>query len=171
MGFYVNISDFTGKFEVHQGMYSNNDLNDYIQRYELDYLKQLFGVPLYNEYYANAITNPPTNIPPLAKFSYLYNPFDYQNTDDFWLLCQSKGIKDMLIGFIWFEFNKDQVSTATPLGQQKQKNELSEAVISTLYNRYNESVKTYRAIQTYIAQNSGTYQNFRGQIKGYAYWL
>lgn len=171
MGLYVNVSDFTGKFEVHQGMYANNDLNDYIQRYELDYLKQLFGIAMYNEYYANAIANPPSNIPTLAKFNYLYHPFDYQNTDDFWLLCQSKGLKDMLIGFIWFEFNKDQISTATALGQQKQKNELSEMVLTTIYGKYNESVKTYRAIQTYIVQNSGTYSNFRGQIKQYAYWV
>lgn len=172
MGFYVNDTDFTGKFEISQGLYTNNNLNDYISRYELKYLKELLGIELFNLYYADADAQP-NKIPSIQRFNFIYGPFDYQFSKAYGNnnIIMSKGIKDMLIGFIWFEFKKDDIAKETPLGLTKQNSETSEGDVTTLfYLRYNESIKTYQAIQDYIVL-SGNYPEFNGVLKQYAYWL
>lgn len=170
MGFYVNSTDFVGKFEIHQGMYDTSNINAYIQKYELRYLVEMLGVELYNLYYADANTNP-NKIPADPLFLYIYNPFQYQNGMEYWTLLYSYGIKEMLLGFIYFEFMKDFITASTLAGVVTQKSENSEGAITTIYGKYNDAVKTYRAIQTYILYNSGSYPKFRGQAKQYAYWL
>lgn len=170
MGFYVNSTDFVGKFEIHQGIYDTANINAYIQKYELRYLVEMLGVELYNLYYADANTNP-NKIPADPLFLYIYNPFQYQNGMDYWTLLYSYGIKEMLLGFIYFEFMKDFITASTLAGVVTQKSENSEGAITTIYGKYNDAVKTYKAIQTYILHNSGSYPKFRGQAKQYAYWL
>ena len=171
MGFYVNSDDFTGKFAVSQGLYNTPNIDDYISRYELNYLKELFGVELYNLYYANA-NGQPNNVPTDARFLKVYNPFTEQSGINMWEMLISKGIKDMLIGFIYFEIMRDSITTATANGMQKQKNELSESAYSVIYQRYNESVKTYQAIQKLMYYNfSSDYPEFRGVAKSFSYWI
>jgi hypothetical protein len=88
-------------------------------------------------------------------------------------LIISKGMKDMLLGFIYFEYMKDSITQTTPIGVVKQSTENSTPISAhtPIYLRYNESVKTYRAIQDYIMQTLGTYPDFRGYMKQYAYWI
>lgn len=171
MGFYVNSSDFTGKFAISQGLYSNVNIDDYISRYELTYLAELFGVELYNLYYANA-NGQPGNVPTDARFLKVYNPFIEQGGMNFYEMLNSRGIKDMLIGFLYFEIMRNSITTPTANGMQKQKNELSDSAYSVIYERYNESVKTYQAIQKFMYYNfSADYPEFRGINKRFAYWL
>jgi hypothetical protein len=63
----------------------------------------------------------------------------------------------MLKGFIYFEYSKDQMMQQTTFGGVQQKSENS-TVLNTLqtliYNRYNEAIKSYRAIQDYILLNT-----------------
>ena len=82
-------------------------------------------------------------------------------------------MKDMLLGFIYFEYQKDMVTQMTPNGVVKQQNENSTPISAhtTIFGRYNESVKTFRAIQDYIMLNSSAYPKFKGKSKQYAYWL
>jgi hypothetical protein len=79
----------------------------------------------------------------------------------------------MLMGFIYFEYLKDQITQSTPVGIVKQQGENSTPIHShtTIYGRYNEAIKTYRAIQDYIFLNQATYDGFRGVLKQYAYWI
>ncbi|CAB4151175.1 hypothetical protein UFOVP597_4 [uncultured Caudovirales phage] len=170
MGFYVNSTDFIGKFEIHQGMYDVANIDAYIQKYELRYLVELLGVDLYNSYYLDAnaqIDHIPLN--PLFKF--LYDPFQYQLNMQYWTILYSYGIKEMLLGFIYFEYNKDFITANTLAGNVTQKSENSEGAFLTIYGKYNDAIKTYRAIQDYILFNSGSYPTFRGMPKQYAYWL
>ena len=170
MGFYVNSTDFTGKFEIHQGMYDTANIDAYIDKYELRYLVELLGVDLYNDYYADANTQP-NKIPADPLFNYIYNQFQYQNGMEYWQILYSYGIKEMLLGFIYFEFMKDFITASTLAGVVTQKSENSSGAMTTIYGKYNDAVKTYRAIQSYIIYNSGSYPTFRGQAKQYAYWL
>lgn len=171
MGFYVNSEDFTGKFAVSQGLYNTPNIDDYIQRYELTYLTELLGVDLYNLYYANA-DGQPGNVPTEARFLKIYNPFNEQSGINLYEMLISKGLKDMLLGFIYFQIMRDQITTATSNGMQKQKNELSESAFLPVYQRYNESIKTYQAIQKYVYYNfSSDYPEFRGINKHYITWL
>lgn len=170
MGFYVNKEDFVGKFEIHQGMYDNDNINSYIQKYELRYLVELLGVDLFNDYYldANAQID---HIPVDPLFLFLYEPFQWQNGMDSWEILYSYGIKEMLVGFIYFEYMKDQITTNTLAGTVTQTSENSKLATTTLYGKYNDAILTYKAIQNYMLYNFSAYQKFRGNPKQYAYWL
>lgn len=167
MGLFVTISDFTGKFALSTGMYANTNIQSYIDRYEDIYLSELLGIKLYNQFIADLNIS---NVPVTAKFTKIFNPFKEEM--DIRLII-SKGMKDMLLGFIYFEYMKDSVTQTTPIGVVKQATENSTPISAhtPIYLRYNESVKTYRAIQDYIMLNLGTYPDFRGYNKQYAYWI
>jgi len=168
MGLFLSNSDFTDKFEIHQGMYDTQKLTDYIDRYEEIYLNELLGINLFNDFKADLVNGVPQN----ASYVFIFNPFKYET--DIRLII-SRGMKDMLIGFIYFEFMKDKVAQNTSVGMTKPRNENSGVVSAhnPIYLRYNESVKTYKAIQDYIMLNltNVKYEKFRGYNKMFAYWL
>jgi hypothetical protein len=167
MGLFVTISDFTGKFAVSTGMYANTNIQSYIDRYEDIYLTELFGISLYDLFIADLDVN---DLPQATKYEKIFEAF--KEEIGFQLII-SKGMKDMLVGFIYFEYMKDSITQTTPIGVVKQQSENSNPISAhtPIYLRYNESVKTYRAIQDYIMQNMSTYPEFRGYVKQYAYWL
>lgn len=68
----------------------------------------------------------------------------------------SDGIKEMLLGFIYFEYLKDSMNMMTPFGNTIARSELSKqtTTLNTLmYNRYNTAIKTFTAIRDYIFLN------------------
>lgn len=146
---FVSISDFTGKFQLHTGMYDQAKLQDYITRYEERYLVQLLGKKLY-EQFVSAMNEFPLS----PNYTKIVNPFIEEiNLGE---VIISNGIKDMLLGFIYFEYAKDLINQMTPFGNVAPMSENSTVVTplySMIYNRYNESIKTYRAIQKYIVYN------------------
>lgn len=148
---FVNVSDFTGKYELHTGMFDNAKLLDYISIYEQRYLVELFGAELYNDFVADLDIS---NVPQSPNFQFVFNPF-YENVL-LHTIIQSEGIKQMLKGFIYFEYLKDTTNQITPNGVVVPSNENSQTA-STLYTmmyaRYNEAMRTFRAIQTHIAIN------------------
>ena len=166
MGLFVTISDFTSKFALSTGMYANTNIQSYNDRYEYIYLTELLGIKLYNQFIADLTAG----VPVTAKYTKIFNPFKEEM--DIRLII-SRGMKDMLLGFIYFEYMKDSITQTTPIGVVKQSSENSNPISAhtPIYLRYNESVKTYRAIQDYIMLNLGTYPDFRGYNKQYAYWL
>ena len=170
MGFYINRDDFKGKFEIHQGMYDLNNIDFYIEKYELRYLVEMLGVELYNSYYADANAQP-DHIPTDPLFKFIYEPFQYQDSFQGYDILYSYGIKEMLLGFVYFEYQKDLITQNTLAGTVTQKSENSNGATITLYGKYNDAVKTYQAIQYYILKNSGSYPQFRGMGKQYAYWI
>ena len=149
---FVTINDFTGKYELHTGMYDTTKLLDYISIYEQRYLVELFGAELYNDFVADLDIN---NIPQSPNFLYVFNPF-YENVL-LHTIIQSEGIKQMLKGFIYFEYLKDTTNQMTPNGMVVPSNENSttaSTIYSMMYARYNEAMRSFRAIQTHIAMNS-----------------
>lgn len=166
MGLFVTINDFTGKFALSTGMYANTNIQSYIDRYEDIYLTELLGVKLYDLFIADLVNS----LPVTAKYTKIFNAFKEEL--DIRLII-SKGMKDMLVGFIYFEYMKDSITQTTPIGVVKQSTENSTPISAhtPIYLRYNESVKSYRAIQDYIMQNLSTYPLFRGYTKQYSYWL
>lgn len=167
MARFVNIGDFENKFELSTGMYSNSKLQNYIDRYEDIYLVEMLGVELYNQFIADLNLQ---NYPNSNKFIKLFNPFNEQIS---FTLMISKGMKDMLVGFIYFEYLKDLVTQTTSVGVTKPQEQNSKVITShtTIYGRYNESIKTYNAIQEYILFNMTDYADFKGVQKLYAYWI
>lgn len=150
----INISDFTGKYEIHSGLYDQSKLQDYINIYEKRYLIELFGASLYNEFISDL---DPLNVPQSPNFLTIYNPFEMDtNVVIPHQIVISEGIKQMLKGFIYFEYLKDTTNQTTPNGLVIPSNENSTTattLYSMMYTRYNEAIKTYRAIQWYIIDN------------------
>ena len=169
----VSIQDFIagGKFELHTGMYDQAKLIEYIDRYEPQYLRQLLGVDLYNEFEADLILG--AGVPTETRFLVI---FDELNFDYSYCIYQSKGMKDILLGFIYFEYVRDLDNQMTSIGNVLPKGENSDRVTSLdtrMWERYNESIKSYQAIQKYICRNTESYDydKFNGRHKQTAYWI
>jgi hypothetical protein len=134
-------------------MYDTAKLQSYIDKFEARYLRELLGVDLYNEFISDI--NPTTNEPKSPNFIKIFFPL-YEDVNMYSML-ESEGMLEMLKGFIYFEYAKDQMMQQTSFGGVQQKAENSK-VLNTLqtliYNRYNEAIKSYRAIQDYILLNT-----------------
>lgn len=162
-------SDFgKGKFELHHGMYEQAKIQAYIDKYERQYLVKLLGVELFNEFVADLSSN----VPQSAKYLKIYNSFEYDNVD-----CNihiSEGMIDMIKGFIYYQYLKDLTNNVAVSGNVRPMGENSENVStlnSMIYTRYNDSVRTYKAIQYYICDFNSDYLKYNGISIGMAYWL
>lgn len=162
---FLTPSDFIGKYELHKGLYDTSKIEDYIIKFEPRYLMQLLGVELYNEFIGDIDWQ--LKEPKSPNFQIIFNPL-YEDIN-LYQLIESDGMLEMLKGFVYFEYSKDQMMQQTTFGGVQQKSENSKVLNSLqtlIYNRYNESIKTYRAIQDWILLNTtiGT-----GQAIDYAY--
>lgn len=123
-------NDFQGRYSLPESKYI--DVNYYIDNYETVYLKKILGVDLYNEF---IIDN--TNL----LIEKIWYEFD---------LCI--GLKQVLIGFIFYEYNAALQSQNTVVGNVASKNENSESTggYLILKQTYNEAVKNARLIQEFL---------------------
>ena len=172
----LTTDDFINKWELSTGMYDTNKITSYIKMYEEKYLVHLLGADLYKEFIGD-IAN---NIPQSPNFTQIFNAFNMdQNTlTSFYgsgvtfghslnRILESDGILDMLKGFIYWEYARDLLNQQTPYGGVKQMSENSIVVDtphSLFWERYNEAIKTYQAIQEYICINQSLTM---GQIVSY----
>lgn len=166
----VTLSDFNaGKYELSRGMYDNAKLQNYIDVFEKRYLIQLLGVELYNEFEADLTAGGGT--PTETRFLTIFNPLNFDYSFE---IFQSEGIKEMLIGFIYYEYLADQINQMTINGNvlpQGENSERATTLYSTVYSRYNLAVVSYDTIQKHIWLNRSDYSKFNGRPKGFAYWL
>jgi len=157
-------SDFlNGSFKILQNCHSEVNLQDAIDRYESLYLCQLLGDELKGLFLADL---DPDGLPQTQRFIDIYDPFC--DTDG----CNGKshiseGMKTMLKGFIFFHYNVEDIYQPTPVGtiSQDQQNATTATANQAFRNselRYNDAVRTYRAIQWFICNNSSTYPEYSG---------
>lgn len=163
----VNNADFVGKFELSINQYTTDKIDAYIERYEPYYLTMLLGKELKDLFISDLDVN---NVPQTTKYQTIYNALsiDLDNKIIF-----SYGIKEMLLGFIYYHYCKDETIKQTPVGSVKPNTENSTNVGTSLYttNRYNESVDCLIAIQTYILENESDYTTFNGQRVKFEYFF
>lgn len=163
----LSIDDFINKWELSTGMYDQPKLTDYIQKYEERYLIHLFGADLYKSF-LNDLTASSPQTPQSPNFVKVFEPFymDWNSPTLSGLtplygwtmngILESDGIKDMLLGFIYWEYARDLMNQQTPYGNVKQRAELSHVVDSPhslIWERYNQAIRNYRTIQEYIVSN------------------
>jgi hypothetical protein len=164
MGLIINKTDFNGKYKLSQGKF--NDIDSYIAKYEEAYLIDLLGYPLF-ELFEAAI-----GIEPIEEiYAKILEPFWEEVRCD---ILRSNGIKEMLLGFVWFEYVRDLPFKQTTIGVRVNESENSRESGATEYNiygNYNNSVDTFKAIQAYIKENKTTYPTFKGIDKKYSYWV
>lgn len=168
----LNVSDFSakGKFELHTGMFDTPRVQSYIDKYEKRYLIELFGVALYGEFEADLILGAGTPTEP--RFIKIFDAF---GMDKAGCVIYSEGLKEMLKGFIYFEYIKDSINQMSSIGNVVPVGENSEngtTLYSTMWNRYNDGAKSYKTIQHFICfGNEFDYSGFSGNPKGFAYWI
>jgi hypothetical protein len=166
----ITYQDFgKGKFELHSGMYEQAKIDAYINKYEKQYLIKLMGVDLYNLFVADLVAGIPTDPIYLA----LYNSFEYDKATCGGIVI-SEGMIDMVKGFVYFQYLKDQTNQVWVSGSVAPVGENSDNV-STLnmmiYTRYNDSIRSFKAIQQYICDNMTIYLDYNGKGLKTAYWI
>jgi hypothetical protein len=166
----LSISDFeTGKFELHTGMYAQTNLQEYIDKYEKRYLIDLLGATLGNAFITDVQSGGGT--PTVPEYLDIFNPIELDYNLE---IIQSDGIKEMLKGFVYYEYIKDLVSQATSVGMVTPKGENSERVntlFTQMYNRYNDACRSYKGVQKFIWTKRGDYSDFNGRAKQFISWL
>lgn len=160
MGVLIDDTDFVGRYAIPQSVFS--DLDTFITDQEEKYLIEMLGAEFYTVFKAD-LTN---KVPVTQKFLDIFNPFkeDYNDT-----VVISKGMKEMLKGFIYFDYMRNEQYKATTQGTVVNSADTSKNVSpANLFNYYNDSVVTYCAIQKYINRiNPDDYTdlNFNGVHK------
>jgi hypothetical protein len=165
----ITPADFTkGKYELHTGMYHDVKIQAYIDKYERIYLLKLLGSDLYQLFVGDLIAG----VPQTPIYFALFQEFDYDTT--YCKLVISDGMIEMVKGFVYFNYLKDETNQVHVTGVVRQKGENSTEVsniTSMIYTRYNDSVRTFKAIQTYICDNLSNYPDFNGKRIYTANWI
>ena len=81
---------------------------------------------------------------------------------------------DMIKGFVYYQYLKDLTNNVAVSGNVRPLGENSENVStlnSMIYTRYNDSVRTFKAIQSYICDFSSDYLKYNGAGLRTAYWI
>lgn len=174
MSRFVSISDFeNGLLNIPTTRFTENKLQSIIDEQEVDVLTDLLGCELYEEFISD-YDNVPVDEFSEDRFKKIYEPFCLDSN-----LChvfRSKGIKDMLMHVIYFEYMRKLDTSKRSTGHVKEINDNSEKVPANhagLFNKYNKAIVTYKAIQFYIVYNpdSYNYDNFKGLNKQYNLWM
>lgn len=165
----IQTTDFVGKYSITQNSFGVADLQSFIDKYEKVYLYDLLGISLGDLFYADIST--PFTAPNTLIYTTLFNA-KYSDNDNANIINQirSNGVKEMILGFVYFEYIRNQNVTNTSNGNVIASNEVSVSAKwseTGIYEVYNEAIKTYRSIQTYILNNLTVYPLFNGAIKGY----
>lgn len=142
MGVLISSSDFVGRFAIPQTSFSV--LDSFINDTEEAYLIDLFGFDFYQEFKADLSAG----VPQTARYLILFNElnFDYSYS-----VFKSKGLKEMLKCFIYFDYMRNVKFKATTQGVVVNSSDTSQnVVVGNLYNYLNEAINIANAIQTYI---------------------
>lgn len=149
----VTIECFVGFHHLADNCYGESRLQSFIDRYEDYYLCSLLGAELYPLFIDDLVGGVPSNPDYLSWF----NPF-CEDIDGKCCLTEtvnSKGLKDMLTGFIYYHYVHQSQMRQTQTGTtvSKSHNSTNVGMINNerdAESRYNESVESYNAISLKI---------------------
>ena len=165
MSLVVKISDFdSGINAVSYNGYQSSDFQWYIDKYEKHYLSVLLGVDLYNLFIADLDGN---GVPQTPIYQAIYNEINEQINNE---ILVNRGMKEMLKGFIYFHYVRDNATKQTTTGNKIIEGDSSMAITALSANinlQFNDSIDDYRVIQHYINENEVDYPDFLGQNLGY----
>lgn len=156
----VQISDFqTDNKKIGLNGLNTNELQTFIDKYEPIYVKKVLGFTLGTTFLGD-ITVPFTE-PNTQIYKDIFNVIEDDEN-----CIESKGMKDMLACFIYWEFVKQQPVRNMPSGNYLNQQEVATPVDPSntqLYEIYNSGVKTAKNIQKYIKLNSEDYPDYKGK--------
>lgn len=165
MGYPIlKTSDFIGFHDISQNKFTKVDLEAYILKCEKSSLEEMLGCELAALLIADLDVN---NNPQTPRFITIWNSFCEDTFRCNCLFYKSEGIKEMLKGFIYYNYVKNQPEKNTIAGNVEAKAEVSTPLSNNAKQvntneRYNNAVKTFRAIQSKVSIESTTYPEFKG---------
>lgn len=164
MSLPVNIvtpDDFTGYYSLYKGM--DNKIQAFIDEVVPKALYDLFGGELSKLVVENR------NIDESGDSRYYDLIHGIVDDCTFY-----RGLKGLLCGLVWFRFVSNDKFRQTATGTKVQKAEVSNDasfVTNFAYEKYNESVNDWKALQRFLKQNKEIYPEFKGIDKKFASWL
>ncbi len=165
----ISPSNFqSGPVCIATNVYTESELQDYIDKYEEEILIDLLGCDLYNLFVADLVSG----VPQTQIYLDIYNKFCID--EDYCHIWKSEGMVKMLEYMIFFYYVRDQKVKQSNEGNVVSMAEASRESTfteSNIYRNYNQGIKSYCAIQWYICDNSNDYPDFNGQIKKKTTWL
>jgi hypothetical protein len=162
----IAVSDFTGRWKIPTPFDGSNKLQAYIDYYEPKYLNDLFGAELY-VLFADGVGNE------VEIYEALNNPFAF-DSDITGEPCVSMGVNHMLKCLIYGHYWSEDLAIPTSVGKVEIVPEAGKLQNDNYNNNiafYNEGIKTYKAIQLYIEENSSTYPTFKGVKRGLTWFF
>jgi hypothetical protein len=156
----ISSQDFTGIYAVGKNILTSTEIEQFIALKEDAYCSMLFGAEFWDEIKAT-ITGDDSSEP---LYDVLIKPFNKDVRCD---VLNSTGLKNMLIGLIYFDFiahSSTRPNFAGGLSAKKAENsEVSVFPQIQAHDKWNESVMTSRSIQAYIRANRKDYPLFKGK--------
>jgi hypothetical protein len=162
MGLLIVKSDFIGKYALATSTKGNDNIDDYIAKYEEKTLRELLGIELFDLFKADV--NGTTKKPVTQIYLDFYNEFTFK---DECFVYNSFGLKNILLSIIYYYYVRDNVVKQSLNGDVNIQSEVSsQSNQSYLYLRYNEGIDSYNDIQSYCIKNkTDVYPTFDGVIK------
>ena len=179
MANFILKSDFKGRWNVSLNKFGEEDLEQYIESYEEDILKDLLGCELYPVFLADCVADADGRlIPQSPEYLAIYD--EICDTDLSTCCCgkdvnlESYGMVDMLKSMIRFYWLRDQKYKQTVSGTSVMDSENSVVIKSLHYGlikQFNGGMESYQSIQCYIENNKTTYPLYKGKCKSFIGWI
>ena len=165
MSIYIKESDLKGQTKTAKDIFTKSDIQSYLDKFEVEYLQDLLGCELYEEFATDFAIDGTKPTDP--KFTAIWDSFC---KDDSCGIRRSVGIKEMLSFFIYFEYLRDQPVKNNIGGPQVNEQANSTAATTSQTNivtNYNGGLNSYWSIQWLICDNPDNfdYTKFNGQLK------
>ena len=165
MGTFVEVDDFRGRFAVSKNEYTENIIDEYIDYYEPIYLAMVLGVEL-----SKLVIQEAANAVP--RIDAIINPF---MMDVDCGIVKSDGVKNMLLGFLFFEISTKSLDANKTLGGNTQNvsdnSERLSQINAGIWKLYNIAVDTGCSIQYLVKSDATLYPEYNGQKLEIATWL
>lgn len=164
MGLIISSSeDFSfGKYAINDADPTRQNLKEYIKQNEKRLIYELLGVDLGNLLIADL---GPNKEPQTQRFITIFEPLAFNWSHK---LVISKGIKEVLKGFVFSEFVREQNYKNNINGSSRnlyEQGEVISANFAGIAHKYNEALESFWAIQMYINDNRTDYTEFKGIMK------
>lgn len=158
----IKHSDFVGKYQLSQGDQVEDEVESYINKFYPKYVRQILGATLGNAFIADLDVN---GVPVDPIYLEFYNPFAI---DDNNCIRESIGMKEVILGFLYYEIARDSNFSNSLSGNKATLGENSEFVNmrNNISTNYNMSVANALEIQWYIDDyniNDNDYSDYNGQ--------
>lgn len=150
----LTITDFIGRYSLSISEFAIDTFNSYITDYQYDLLIDMLGAELYNDFNAN-----PTD----AKWTDFQNGITY--TDCNGDVQNWRGLKDLLIPFVYSKFTLENYKKQVQSGVVKPKFENADILNErerkeVAYKAWNDFISKYYEAYMFLYTYESTYTDF-----------